>query len=1127
MRYPITKATRAALSIAVILYAALHFPHGNSSVGAASSALPPLTGEAAVARLKEQGLYSSLIEAAREARGDARSLPARFEPAAGVEDRQTASPAEPAQAINTPFMQLYRQTARDGGEIDSYGWSVAAGADTVVVGAYKDTVGNNPGQGSAYVFTMSGGDWTLQQKLTANDGEAGELFGHSVAISGDKIVVGAPYDKSGTNLYQGAAYVFTRSGGVWSFQQKLTAPDREARDQFGYSVAISGNTVIAGAITDDVGTKADQGSAYVFVRSGGVWSFQQKLTANDGEADDRFGAAVAISGDTIVAGAPLGDWETSQDVGSAYFFVRSGTVWAQQQRLIGPISIRIGASKNEFGAAVAISGDIALIGAPGFSPFGRTEQGLALSFRRSGGAWRSFGSMEIDDGEPGDRFGHSVTLNGDTALIGAAFDDVGPNLDQGSAYLFTRSSEKWERRQKFTALGGRVRELFGHTVALSGGRAIAGAPFARIGENAFQGAVYIFGCGYAEQQRVFGFDSEFNDDFGSAVAIDGDTAVIGAPGDDVGPDSDRGSAYVFTRSGAEWTQSAQLFAPGRGDNILFGRSVAISGNTIVVGAPGVSNNNRSQGAAYVFVGAGATWAPQATLFGGAPDDYFGNSVSISGDLLAVGAQFDDVGANGNQGSVTLFKRSGANWSLEQMVTASDGVADEYFGKSVALSGDRVIVGAPGPASGERSKGAAYVFERSSTQSPIWVQRAKLVANDGRNFEHFGDSVALSGNTALISAQGYAYNDPPRPQAAYVFVTSSAKEGRWTQQAKLIIGEDDFFNPLPVALSGDIAVIGMPLDSIDDRIAQGTARVFRRSGAVWSLQHQIVAGGAESRDEFSYSVAVSGDTIMVGAPFAGRGEEGLVYVLKTNCAAPLAPFASVSAASYDASVGLAPESIVAGFGSNLATGVEAASSLPLPTTLAGVSVKIKDSDDVDRLAPLFFASSGQINYQIPPGTAYGPCSITVIGAASDIASGVVQITGVAPGLFSANSSGAGVANAFALRIKADGSQTYEHVAQFDPTQNRMVPVPLDLGPANDQVFLVLFGAGLRQRSSLSAVSCAIGGVNSEVLYAGPAQAFAGLDQVNVRLPRSLAGRGEVDVSLSVDGKAANTVRVSIR
>ena len=146
---------------------------------------------------------------------------------------------------------------------------------------------------------------------------------------------------------------------------------------------------------------------------------------------------------------------------------------------------------------------------------------------------------------------------------------------------------------------------------------------------------------------------------------------------------------------------------------------------------------------------------------------------------------------------------------------------------------------------------------------------------------------------------------------------------------------------------------------------------------------------------------------------------------------------------------------------------------------------------------------------------------------DRAAGEVRIAAAAPGLFSANASGEGAAAALALRIKADGSQRYEPVAKFDPEQNRFVPAPIELGPATDQVFLVFYGTGLRHRSSLSAVSCSIGGASSEAVFAGPAPGFAGLDQVNVRLPRSLAGRGELDVELFVDGEAANKVRVSIR
>ncbi|MDX2030930.1 MAG: hypothetical protein SF339_09695 [Blastocatellia bacterium] len=237
-------------------------------------------------------------------------------------------------------------------------------------------------------------------------------------------------------------------------------------------------------------------------------------------------------------------------------------------------------------------------------------------------------------------------------------------------------------------------------------------------------------------------------------------------------------------------------------------------------------------------------------------------------------------------------------------------------------------------------------------------------------------------------------------------------------------------------------------------------------------------------------------------------------------------ASVSAASFLGDQ-LASESIVAAFGLNLATRTEVATSVPLPTTIAGTSVSVKDSAGVERLAPLFFVAGGQINYQMPPGAAAGDAVVTVTSGDGKVSLGTVKVATIAPGLFSANANGLGVTAATALRVKANGAQTFEPVAVFDTTQNRFVSVPIDLGPDTDQVFLVLAGTGLRFRTALSAVTAKLGGTDGEVLFAAPAPGFIGLDQINVRIPRSLLGRGEIDLVLTVDGKAANTLRVNIK
>ena len=238
------------------------------------------------------------------------------------------------------------------------------------------------------------------------------------------------------------------------------------------------------------------------------------------------------------------------------------------------------------------------------------------------------------------------------------------------------------------------------------------------------------------------------------------------------------------------------------------------------------------------------------------------------------------------------------------------------------------------------------------------------------------------------------------------------------------------------------------------------------------------------------------------------------------------FTSVSAASFAMGT-VAAESIIAGFGPNLATTIAVADSIPLPLTLGGVSVLVRDAAGVERVAPLFFVSPTQINYQVPVGASVGEASVTIKQGETVVAAGKLQVAPVAPGLFTADASSRGIAVATALRVKADGSQTYEPIAQFNPTTSRFELLPIDLGPESDQVFLVVFGTGFRQRSALAAVAANLGGTNAEVLFAGAQGDLVGVDQVNIRIPRTLAGRNAIDLLLSVDGIAANPVSLGVK
>jgi uncharacterized protein (TIGR03437 family) len=287
-----------------------------------------------------------------------------------------------------------------------------------------------------------------------------------------------------------------------------------------------------------------------------------------------------------------------------------------------------------------------------------------------------------------------------------------------------------------------------------------------------------------------------------------------------------------------------------------------------------------------------------------------------------------------------------------------------------------------------------------------------------------------------------------------------------------------------------------------------------------------------------SVAIPNDAALVGSTLFGRwfvidggAASGVavsslfeITIFDGGAAPPAAAtLSSVSAADF--MIGpVAPESIVTGFAPDLAAFEESAVAVPLPTALAGLTVIVRDSMGSERLARLFYCGPGQVNYLIPAGTAPGEATVQVLRSGAVVASGTLQVAAVAPALFTANSSGMGIASALVLRIKGDGTQSYEPVARFEAGEKAFVAEPIKVGPESDQLFLILFGTGFRYGSGLDGITASVGGLNTAVLFAGPHSVFAGVDQINLPLDRSLAGRGTVDVDVTADGQSANTVQI---
>jgi uncharacterized protein (TIGR03437 family) len=397
--------------------------------------------------------------------------------------------------------------------------------------------------------------WTQQQALIASDGArgtvsqaglaGGDQFGTSVSVSGDTAVIGAYYKTISRNPQQGAAYVFVQSGTAWAQQQELTAPDGAAADYFGYAVSVSGDTVVIGAYLKTVNSQYAQGAAYVFVRSGAVWSLQQELTASDGGVSDWFGSSVSVSGDTVVIGAV----QKNGARGAAYVFVRSGGVWTQQEEL----AASDGATWNAFGSSVSVSGDTVVIGAYGHN----VNQGASYVFVLSGGAWAQQQELIASDGaggtlsqnglpEGGDQFGYSVSVSGDTVVIGAWHKTISSQYERGAAYVFVSNGGVWSQQQELTASDGAAWNTFGNSVSVSGGTVVIGAEEETPYPGTYEGTgrAYVFTLSSAvwgQQQELAASDGAANDNFGGSVSVSGDTAVIGANGHNL----NQGAAYVF------------------------------------------------------------------------------------------------------------------------------------------------------------------------------------------------------------------------------------------------------------------------------------------------------------------------------------------------------------------------------------------------------------------------------------------------------------------------------------------------------------------------------------------------------------------------------------------------------
>jgi len=383
------------------------------------------------------------------------------------------------------------------------------------------------------------------------------------------------------------------------------------------------------------------------------------------------------------------------------------------------------------------------------------------------GSWLENTRFVPDISDEGDYFGSSVAIDGDYAIIGESLDDDN-GAWSGSAYIYHKEGDSWIEQIKLLAPDGEWPDRFGCSVAIDGDYAVIGAKGSR-DMGVSTGSAYIYqkqGDSWFVQTKLVASDGAYGDTFGCSVSIDGDYAIIGAfLCDDLGESS--GAAYIFYREGNNWIEQTKLIASDGDSCESFGLSVCINGDYAVVGASAGDNDmDVRTGSAYIFHKQGDSWIEQTKLLAsdGAYGDSFGCAVSIDGDNVIVGAYKDDDNGE-NSGSAYLFCRNEDMWIEETKLVSSNGLENDNFGCSVSISGDYAIIGAQCNDEVENAAGTAYIFQR---EEGTWVEKNKLLPTSSSSFAFFGSSVSIDRENALVGAPQDSVNQISDEGSVYLY-----------------------------------------------------------------------------------------------------------------------------------------------------------------------------------------------------------------------------------------------------------------------------------------------------------------------------------------------------------------------
>jgi hypothetical protein len=781
--------------------------------------------------------------------------------------------------------------------------AIAIDGDVMVVGSPLNSASGED-NGAVYIYIrndqgtpadQSDDTWEYETSILPDmtqltNYSVGARFGTSVAIDGDTIVIGAR-QASFNNYHTGAVFVYTRVGSDW----KTAAPEMEILADpintnavyFGDSVSIYENTIVVGVPGDSSGASSG-GAAYIYEKNGSNWSTAdvRKLIPSDSAANTDFGVAVSIYDDLIVVGDSRNGANGSNS-GAVYVYTRSGDNWIDSPPIETKLTASDASSNTYFGGSVSTNGSEIVVGSHQAHEFG-TGTGAAYLYSRNGADWNSLPPDEIKltGSAAYDYFGTSVSLSDQQLVVGS------PGAgDAGSVFIYSRGGADWDTSTMtltIESINSTESLSFGDTVAISGSTIATGVP--RISRDGIEsGAVFVYQSSAPDTwtlaSELSPTDSQtahnVGDFFGESIVTSDQYMLISAPRSD-SPLSPEGVVFLYTRNDAGtpadknddfWEYTTAFTAPEPEQTRLFGETFAIDGSTILINA--IMDDSTAE--VYIYEMNGSDWtttAPTVTpllsrLSRSIPQDSItaNTALAIQGDTIVVSGTV----ANGNtpsSGAVYVYTRNGSDWSTslptESILAASDGSAQDHFGYSIDLDGDKLVVGAEA----KQNRGGAYLYEKGVTGWDSAIETI-LDASDLQTGDRYGSSVAIDGNTIAVSAP-YHSGANEKSGAVYLFDGS----GGWNNPTEIKLTQADqnsyFLFGSSLALDGNLLAVGTNKTS-----------VFLFDGSAgWDLYHETKLSYPASSDllglGFGVTVALNNNNLVVAALYNEYDNRGNVF-----------------------------------------------------------------------------------------------------------------------------------------------------------------------------------------------------------------------------------------------------------